>query len=390
MLSDSVILVVLFAVAAGLGWYFAKRTGKAPNRQHSGIQNLDYFKGVNYLLNEQPDEALEVFLRMVDVDQNTAETHFALGGLFRKRGEVDRAIRIHQNLMARPNLEPAERNAAMFALAQDYLSAGLLDRAEGLLRQVSQVDAHRPEALQGLIRIYEAQKDWEKALLAHKNLLPINADSSVAAHYHCELALKYLQAGEIGKARDQLKEAKGKHRGHARSAIIRGELAEKMEDWKLARRLYRSVMEERPEYAVLVLNALMRSVQKTGGDKAFEKLLQQIVKKTPKAKTFIAHATIVDSQFVDPTAEQWAGEAIRSDPHLRSLLARLTPETDSIQPDQAMEILRALVPEKTQFLCHSCGLLGTTMYWQCPSCKSWDTTLPDHRLQFETSFKIAG
>ena len=351
------------------------------------LPNSEYFKGVNYLLNEQPDRALEVFLKLVDVDQSTIETHFALGGLFRKRGEVDRAIRIHQNLMARPNLERGERNAAMYALAQDYLSAGLLDRAEGLLRQVSQVDVHRQDALKGLIRIYEAQKDWEKALLTHKNLLPVHASPSVAAHYHCELALEQIKLGDLKKARDELRRARSVVRDHLRSALIRAEVAERQDDWKLVRKLRLSVIQDRPEFSPLVLEGLQTAIQKLGSRGGVDKVLEQVVKRAPDSKQLIAFAALADRDFNSELAESWVTDALRNNPRLQRLVTRLEPDQNSVPPERIVSVVRALMPDALQYRCGNCGLTGTVMYWMCPSCKEWDTTIPLTHLSMELDLK---
>ena len=141
------LLVGLLFVAAALGYVFARFSDEEKKAEAPGQLNADYLKGLNFLLNEKPDQALEVFMRMVEVDDETLETHFALGGLFRRRGEVERAIRVHQNLIARPNLSRLHKDQAFFALGEDYLSAGLFDRAEKLFMQMRGSPEHRVDAL---------------------------------------------------------------------------------------------------------------------------------------------------------------------------------------------------------------------------------------------------
>ncbi|MDH3915356.1 MAG: lipopolysaccharide assembly protein LapB, partial [Chromatiales bacterium] len=155
-------LLLLFA-AAGAGWFTARMTAQ---RESTGVAdaNSDYLEGLNFLLNEQPDKAIEVFLRMVDVDSETVETHFLLGNLFRRRGEVNRAIRLHQNIYDRGDLPKTQRNRALKALGDDYLKAGLFDRAEEILHELSGKTEYRRPALEQLVGIYEQEKDWEKAI----------------------------------------------------------------------------------------------------------------------------------------------------------------------------------------------------------------------------------
>ena len=158
------LLAGLFLLLAAAGWALG-RFGERDEQQGTPLPlNIDYLKGLNFLLNEQTDQALEHFLKMVRVDDKTMETHFALGSLFRRRGEIDRAIRIHQNIIARPDLAAEQRDQALFSLAKDYLKAGLLDRAENLFVRLSQGSRYQVEALERLCRIYEQEHEWQKAI----------------------------------------------------------------------------------------------------------------------------------------------------------------------------------------------------------------------------------
>jgi lipopolysaccharide biosynthesis regulator YciM len=157
------LLAGLFLLLAAAGWAMG-RFGERDEEQPPAPLNIDYLKGLNFLLNEQTDQALEHFLEMVRVDDKTIETHFALGSLFRRRGEVDRAIRIHQNIIARPDLAAEQRDQALYSLAKDYLHAGLLDRAENLFSRLSQGSRYQVQALESLCRIYEQEKEWERAI----------------------------------------------------------------------------------------------------------------------------------------------------------------------------------------------------------------------------------
>src|SRR5271167_1007922 len=193
--------LVLGILAGHFGW--GKRWGASLSKLHP-----DYLTGLDYLVSEQPDRALDMFLKLMDANVDTIETHFALGALYRRRGEVERAIRIHQNLLAREALAPEHREQALFALAQDYLRAGLLDRAEVLLVEVSEVPRLRASALDSLRGVYERQHEWQQALETYRQLARIKAAPPrlVAAHYLCELATLAIERGEISAARDLLRQ----------------------------------------------------------------------------------------------------------------------------------------------------------------------------------------
>ena len=162
---------LLLPLAALSGWYAAMASAR--DRTSGASRTLlspDYFKGVNYLLNEQSDKAVEVFTRALEVDSDTVETHLALGNLYRRRGEVDRAIRIHQSLISRESLRAEERSEAALELGHDYLRAGLLDRAESLFKELVDSDSYVDRALSRLVDIYEQERDWGRAIRTARRL----------------------------------------------------------------------------------------------------------------------------------------------------------------------------------------------------------------------------
>ena len=192
------LLAGLFIVAAATGWAFARFGDRAREEPPAAPISADYLRGLNLVLNRQTDEALELFVRMAKVDDETLETHFALGHLFRRRGEVDRAIRVHQNLLARPNLNEAQRHQALFSLAQDYLGAGLFDRAEKLFSELTDSPTLARAALEHLVDIYERESEWSKAIEAHRQLEVLSGEkSSRVAHYYCELAEQARVEGDL-------------------------------------------------------------------------------------------------------------------------------------------------------------------------------------------------
>src|SRR6202044_3382898 len=212
--------LVLGILAGHFGW--GKRWPGTLSKLHP-----DYLTGLDYLVTEQPDRALDIFLKLMDANADTIETHFALGSLYRRRGEVERAIRIHQNLLARNALAPEHREQALLALAQDYLRAGLLDRAEGLFQQVSEVARLRASALDALRLVYERQHDWQQALGAYRQLADLGAPPrTVAAHYLCELAALAIERGDSADARNLLRQARGEAAPFARAAVLRAQIAE--------------------------------------------------------------------------------------------------------------------------------------------------------------------
>ncbi|MCK5360007.1 MAG: lipopolysaccharide assembly protein LapB, partial [Gammaproteobacteria bacterium] len=161
---DPVWLLLLLPLAAISGWIASRQDERIRSRKCGADIPSDYFKGLNLLLNEQPDKAIEVFIKVLEVDSETVETHLMLGNLFRRRGEIERATRIHQNLIARPKLDRYQCSQALFELAQDYLKAGLLDRAENLLLEYAEVEKDPEPALRQLLYVYQQEKEWDQAI----------------------------------------------------------------------------------------------------------------------------------------------------------------------------------------------------------------------------------
>lgn len=393
MTPDSLVLLLLLFAAAGAGWFFARLTARhqATALPSAGV-NPDYFEGLDFLLNEEPDKAIEVFRRMADVDPETVETHFLLGNLFRRRGEVDRAILIHQNIYEREDLARSQRNRALKALADDYLKAGLFDRAEDMFRRLSEKPGYEQVALERLVRIYEQESEWEKAIAVMDQLVSVSEQGGgpVVAHYYCEIAEKAMAEGDVEKARECLHRARNADRGSLRGTLIRARLADEDGDQKLAVRLYRHALEQDPAFAAIVLPAMRKCYRAMGDLQGFADLLGSLVEAQPRVKPGIAYAAIVDGGFDDPVTTACINEFISQNPLLTDLLEIMRPpdadagtEVDSVR--RITQALRRLAQRSPTYRCHTCGFSGQMLFWQCPTCKSWGSSRPLARFQFDAS-----
>ena len=374
---------LLLLLAGVAGWFLAQIFYK--NRSKPKIPG-EYLKGLNYLLNEQPDKALEVFIDLVDVDTETVETHLVLGNMFRRRGEVDRAIRIHQNLIARPTLEAVNKSTALLELAKDYLKAGLLDRAESLLKDVIDIGIQTDEAYPLLLGLYEQEKEWELAIQTTKKLEKVQGKklNHVTAHYYCELSEVALEeaAEDAQKIAKQLaKKALSYDRDCARASVLLGHIAMHEENYKSAIKFYIAVAKQKPEYLPEVFMNLRKAFIEQNDHEGFKQFLRNIKDSSLGSLTLSNLLENLD----DDDAEKklildWLLEKSKlSLLEVNGFLKSKTAENESVSElglVKIQESVEQFISNRSTHQCKQCGFHGKLLYWQCPSCHNWGTVVP--------------
>jgi lipopolysaccharide biosynthesis regulator YciM len=385
------LLAGLFLLLAAAGWAMG-RFGERDDEGAPAPLNVDYLKGLNFLLNEQTDQALEHFLAMVRVDDKTIETHFALGSLFRRRGEVDRAIRIHQNIIARPDLASEQRDQALFSLAKDYLHAGLLDRAEKLFVRLAQGSRYQVQALESLCRIYEQEKEWQKAIDAGQQLESIGGRSLALqiAHYYCELAEAAISKNDYGAARQHVKKAQAGRPRTMRGALTRAHIARETDDNKTAIRLYHRIMDEHTYLISEALPEIVAAYERDGSMNGLDKSLRSMVENDEDMRTLVAYTAIVNKISGIPIIDECVERYMLEEPTLSEFvdLHQLTPGFDGTRQSEALQKVRSalskLAAATPRYQCQECGFSSQRLLWQCPSCRNWETQRPASRVQFDT------
>lgn len=385
----------LFAAAAA-GWWAARSLqlprGVAFSPSSSSVPDA-YFQGLNFLLNEEPDKALEVFLRMVEVDNETVETHFALGSLYRRRGEVDKAIRVHENIMARPGLSDRHRLDALLALGEDYFRAGLFDRAERLFQQLADGGIHHVAGLRHLLRIYEQQSDWEQAIEIHTRLAAVTTPEhpTALAHYHCELAQQSLQRADFDAARERLRSAREVQLNFPRATLIRAEVAIAMNDPELAMRLCQRLVELHPRLLPLALPPVVRAMRDNASGE-LERRFMAWIRPEPPARAELAYAGIIAGLEGEAFVAECLPDLLREDPTLGELATALTGDLASLRSEHLSQLAAALgrMFRRTQrYRCVECGFASAAHFWQCPGCRSWDAFAPVTHLDVAPRRRLA-
>ena len=253
------IILLLLPLAAASGWYLATKQQKS--QASTTAINPDYLRGLSYLVDEDADKAIEVFVKLLQVDNSTVETHLALGNLFRRQGEVDRALRIHQNLVARPNLEPIYRNRASYELGSDYLRAGVLDRAEHMFKELTDKGIFLEKTLPGLVSIYEQERDWGQAIATSRQLESVQGHSlrPITAQYYCEMSEDARRMKkDNAEVLKLLKSALSEHRECVRASLLEGALEEKSGRFREAIHAYKRVLKQDPDFLTEILEPLER------------------------------------------------------------------------------------------------------------------------------------
>jgi lipopolysaccharide biosynthesis regulator YciM len=385
------LLAALFIALGAVGFVYKIYTDR--DRELPPRISADYIRGLNLVLNRRTDEALELFVQMAKVDDETLETHFALGHLFRRRGEVERAIRVHENLLARPSLNEAQRHQAVFSLAEDYLSAGLFDRAEQLFNQLRDSTTQAEPALEKLVSIYEREREWDKAIEAQRKLEMLRGTkSSQVAHYYCELAEIARAAGDRALAREHLRNTIRSKTGALRGTLIRAMLAQEEGDYSQAIPLYEQVIAADRHFIAEVLPPLLECYRAAGRLAEFDAYLERLVAKDASLQLDLAYAALVADLDSSAVLRAAVERFVFEHPVLGNLvnaaeLKGLAEEQRRRAIERIALALRTVALGNARYRCGNCGYSTQRFIWHCPSCKLWETVRPIQSVPLETVLK---
>jgi lipopolysaccharide biosynthesis regulator YciM len=378
------LLWLLLPVAALSGYLAAKKSMRGTSWQKNLSSSKDYLTGLNFLLNEQPDKALELFIKLLEVDSDTIETHFALGSLFRRRGEVDRAIRIHQNLIARPDLSRANRLQALLELGHDYMRAGVLDRAETLFQELVGLKAHMRLSLQCLIDIYQQERDWDKAITTAMQIERYTGESMapLIAHYYCELAELALNQAQPEQMSRYLKQALNVDPKSVRTQLLQARQAFDAKDYKLAIHHYQRVKLKNPEFTAEILLPLARCYDACGQREQFHAFLQRCLQEELGAVICATFSSQLSQYITDPHDIHTIAEQLQKRPSARAIYTLIELRFKESTGEEARhlmllrDIVRQLLGKEAAYYCEHCGFSAQALYWLCPSCKHWGVIKP--------------
>jgi lipopolysaccharide biosynthesis regulator YciM len=392
---DNLLLYLLILGAIVFGWLLGRRD----RTKTSEIVGPKYYQGLSYLLNEEPDRALTTFIENLEVTNDTLETHLALGGLLRRRGELDKAVVVHENILVHAKLSKPDMQRVQLELARDYLLAGLLDRAEELCVQLSQEletgksDSVRQESLKITLEIYEREKEWSQAIEVAKLLAVGGATDQYEksiSHYYCEIAEELLNRNELSTARESLREAIGHDVNNPRASLVRSRIDIEEGHYDQAIAVLTRILDQNPVYLPESLETLGEAYRL--GQRPQKELREYLIScldLTPSISIVLMLAKSIRDEMGDDAVAKFIASHLKENPTIRGLAQLIDlhiDNTDGVAKEN-LSILRsfadALVADKPAYRCNGCGFEGKRMRWHCPVCKDWATIEPIFGLEGE-------
>lgn len=395
---DNLLLFTVVFVAIGIGWWL----GRSERLRSSGAPGSDglapsYYQGLNYLLNERPDRAVSAFIQDLEVNEDTLETHLAMGNLLRRRGEVEKALIVHENILAAGNLARDIVLSVQLELARDYLLAGLLDRAEVLLAGLAKESGSvRQLSLRMTLEIYEQEREWRKAI-SIAEMLAGDAEGdheSTISHYYCELAEEAIEGNRFEDARGELSRAIGHDSENPRCSLVLGKIHFLEGKYVEAVEALRRIKDQNAAFVSESLELLVEAYKKSGlGRDDLRFYLEKCLEIQPAISIVLVLAGMLREELReeegDEAVARFLADHLKKNPSIKGLTQLIEYHMDNTTgvAKENLAILRsftdAIVSEKPSHRCRECGFFSKKNHWHCPTCKSWGSVLPVFGLEGE-------
>lgn len=376
-------LFLLLPVAALSGWVIGRRGGERHSDSQVSRLSTTYFRGLNYLLNEQPDKAIELFLHIAELDKDTFETQVALGHLFRRRGEVDRAIRLHQGLVQRSDLNDQQKVQALLALGEDYMRSGLLDRAETVFTDLAKIDQRAPQALKHLIGIYQSERDWPKAIENASRYETVTGEpmGKLIGQFECELADRLRASGDADSARAAIARAYAADSSSVRAGMLEGRIELDAGNDAAAIRAFERAARHDSDYLPEILPALLPAYDRVGDQPGARRFLSEMSEHYRGISPVLALTKLVEAEDGVAAARNYLAQQLKDRPSVRGEAAlidlTLAEGSDEVRTlTDLKHITDQLLVRNPSYRCNRCGFGARSHHWQCPSCKEWGTIKP--------------
>ncbi len=386
MESGNLFLALLMLIAVALAWYSGYRTQIRSKYLQDKKDNKDYFIGLNYLLNDEPDQSIDAFISTLEINSNTLESHLALGNLLMRRGKVDGSIAVYQKLLANAQLNNAELNQVKLGLGKSYVAAGLLDRAEKLIDELKVANTEiQIAALNMGLTVYQLEKEWLKAIKVANDLLKLSMPNErhaiqvKASHFYCELAEIELQHQHYNQAKEYLNNAINMHRSNVRTSLILGKLEFEQANYNQSIKVLLKISAQDPSFTTEAFDLIIASYKALDNQKKLKKFIEHSLEEPFSAGLLLKLIGYIKHTEGRDSARKILFERIAENPSIE-LLGQAILLNDNTDSDANAEkfhgILEDYLKNKSKYQCDSCGFKLKKLHWQCPGCSEWGFITP--------------
>ncbi|WP_448548675.1 lipopolysaccharide assembly protein LapB [Thalassotalea fusca] len=388
----SELLFLLLPVAMGYGWFMGRNSVK--QNQHTAKQNLSikYSTGLNYLLSNQEDKAIEHLIEALLLEDDTIEAHFAMANLFRKRGELDRALKIHEHLVRQKHLPTKDKQHAAFELGKDFLSAGLYDRAESMFLKLLKAKTYQTKCLIYLLQIYQSTKDWQQGIDLHKAIIKSNDKRLLhsLANFYCELATLAKENDQYIEVVELLESALKCDPKSSRANWLLAEIYEEHQQYNEACLCYQAIYHQDKEFFPDVIDQMHHCYLQQDAEDEFYQFIKKVFDETGSASALIKYLSYLEREKGNKTAQEFLLMALKRRPTIRGfqhfVKMQMSVQQRNVESEHLeviKELISAYLNVKQRYNCRNCGFNSSVHYWSCPSCHDWEQLKPVRGLEGE-------
>jgi len=386
------LVFLLLPIVAAYSWYMGRNSIKQKNETAKQDLSIKYSTGLNYLLSNQQDKAIEHLIETLKVENDSVEAHFAMANLFRRRGELDRALKVHEHLVRHANLPSKDKQQAIFELGKDFLSAGLYDRAEKMFSKSLKSKIYGVKSLNYLMQIYQSTKDWQDGIDLKKTIIKTKDKKLLhtLANFYCELANQALVKDQFILVLELLEQALTYDPTSCRANFLMAEIYENHQQYAEAARCYRDIYQQDKDFFLDVIDKMQFCYQQLDSENEFFMFIKQVYEQTASTSALIKYLSFIEQGKGRSKAQEYMLMALKKRPTIRGFKHFIKMQiSESEQNNQhenlAMitELISSYLQEKPRYSCRNCGFDTSTHYWSCPSCHDWEQIKPVRGLEGE-------
>jgi len=388
------LLFLLLPIAMAYGWFMGRNSIKQKDQTIKQDLSIKYSTGLNYLLSNQKDKAIDSLLDALKVEDDSVEAHFAMANLFRERGELDRALKVHEHLVRHGNLPNKDKQQAVFELGRDFLSAGLYDRAEKMFNKLLKSDDYGLKSLNYLLQIFQSTKDWQQGVNHKNQIIKLNDKRLLhtLANFYCEQATCALEQDKFIEVIELLEEALSLDPNSCRANWLMAKIYENHGQCELACKCYQDIYHQDKDFFPDVIKQMKNCYHQLDASDDFYAFIKKVYDETASSSALIAYVSFVEEKHGQARAKEFMLLALKRRPTIRGFKHFVKMEmnqnhADILDNNASLDLIKELISEyikvKHRYSCRNCGFNSQIHYWSCPSCHEWEQLKPVRGLEGE-------